>query len=218
VTVKPNPNALSITDVRGSIGGTATLPVTMRNEEKFTAFQFEVALPDGVSVSDCSLSSRKGSDHSVSFSKLSNGNYQVAALSLSSKAFSGTDGVLANLKLCIGDGVAKGTYDVSIQNIELTTTDGVAFNPANVSAKLVVTDLLIGDTNGDGKVTITDAVAIVNYILGHASTNFVLAAADVNGDEKVTITDAVAIVNFILKEGAASAPVRTFTLETLDPQ
>ena len=69
-----------------------------------------------------------------------------------------------------------------------------------------------GDANGDGSVTITDAVAIVNYILGNPSANFNLEAANVNGDTddegkpKITITDAVAVVNIILNSGSSSAP------------
>ena len=53
---------------------------------------------------------------------------------------------------------------------------------------------LPGDANGDGEVTISDAVAIVNYVFGNQSVGFNLNAADVNGDGKVTITDAVALV------------------------
>ena len=69
-----------------------------------------------------------------------------------------------------------------------------------------------GDANGDGQVTITDAVAIVNYILGNPSANFNIVAANVNGDTddegkpKITITDAVAVVNIILNSGGSSAP------------
>ena len=51
-----------------------------------------------------------------------------------------------------------------------------------------------GDTNGDGVVNITDAVAIVNFIFGNAPVGFNEAVADVNGDGKVTITDVVAII------------------------
>ena len=69
-----------------------------------------------------------------------------------------------------------------------------------------------GDANGDGGVTITDAVAIVNYILGNPSADFNKAAANVNndydddGNPNITITDAVGVVNIILNSGAASAP------------
>ena len=62
-----------------------------------------------------------------------------------------------------------------------------------------------GDANGDGKVTITDAVGIVNYILGNPSDNFNEIAADVNGDGNITITDAVGVVNIILNNGGGSS-------------
>jgi len=59
---------------------------------------------------------------------------------------------------------------------------------------------VVGDANGDGQVSITDAVAIVNYILGNQSLNFDFKAADVNNDSKITITDAVGVVNIILNQ------------------
>lgn len=56
-----------------------------------------------------------------------------------------------------------------------------------------------GDANGDGRVTITDAVCVVNKILGNAGDNFDFEMADVNKDNAITIVDAVGIVNIILK-------------------
>ncbi len=55
-----------------------------------------------------------------------------------------------------------------------------------------------GDANGDGKVSITDAVYVVNYVLNQPQTDFRKAAADMNSDGQITITDAVMIVNFII--------------------
>ena len=66
--------------------------------------------------------------------------------------------------------------------------------------------VLIGDANGDGQVTITDAVAIVDYILGNEPENFNKAAANVSGDVDdegepiVNITDAVGVVDIILNQ------------------
>ena len=77
--------------------------------------------------------------------------------------------------------------------------------------KLFYKPYIPGDANNDGKVTITDAVAIVNFILGNPSPDFNKAAANVNGDydddhnPKITITDAVGVVNIILNSGT-SAP------------
>ena len=50
-----------------------------------------------------------------------------------------------------------------------------------------------GDVNMDGKVDISDIVAVINQIAGTASYR----NADVNGDKKVDISDIVAIINII---------------------
>jgi hypothetical protein len=58
-----------------------------------------------------------------------------------------------------------------------------------------------GDANGDGVVSYSDVVAVLNRILGGASDdNFVEDAADVNNDGMITIVDALAIVDIITKD------------------
>lgn len=61
-----------------------------------------------------------------------------------------------------------------------------------------ISTVLSGDANVDGKVNITDAVAVVDYILGNAPEGFNKDAADVNKDGNVNIMDAVGIVDIIL--------------------
>ena len=53
-----------------------------------------------------------------------------------------------------------------------------------------------GDTNGDGKVNVTDVTALVNMILGVIPKDE--ARADINGDGKVNVSDVTALVNIIL--------------------
>ncbi|MBO4801257.1 MAG: C10 family peptidase [Bacteroidaceae bacterium] len=62
------------------------------------------------------------------------------------------------------------------------------------------TSVLMGDVNGDGHVSITDAVYVVNYVLQQPADDFCEEAADLNGDGKITITDAVQIINIILQQ------------------
>lgn len=64
--------------------------------------------------------------------------------------------------------------------------------------ELVLGDVIAGDANSDGKVSISDAVTIVNHLLGNDLLGFSSAAADINHDGEVTISDAVDIVNMIL--------------------
>ncbi len=64
----------------------------------------------------------------------------------------------------------------------------------------IVKPVLKGDVNDDGKVTIADAVALVNYLLGQSSDEFNERAAYVDDDDAITISDALAIVNIILNQ------------------
>ena len=72
---------------------------------------------------------------------------------------------------------------------------------SGVMAQTFTLNYVEGDANGDGFVTITDAVAVVNFILGNPSETFVQGAADVNKDHEISITDAVGVVNIILNSG-----------------
>lgn len=61
---------------------------------------------------------------------------------------------------------------------------------------LTIEPFIPGDVDGNGKIEIFDAVAIVDYILYGTDIN--LKAADVTNEGEVTIFDAVAIVDIIL--------------------
>ena len=64
----------------------------------------------------------------------------------------------------------------------------------------IVLNVLKGDVNGDGLVTIADVAALVNYLLGQSSDEFNEQAAYVDDDDAITISDALAIVNIILNQ------------------
>ncbi len=80
------------------------------------------------------------------------------------------------------------------------TAASYAIVPDAVSSHAGATLYIFGDANGDRQITITDAVAIVNYILDNASEGFVSSNADVNHDGQITISDAVGVVNIILNK------------------
>ena len=55
------------------------------------------------------------------------------------------------------------------------------------------TEGLKGDVNDDGKVDISDVVAVINQMAGQAFWKY----ADVNEDYKVDISDIVAVINIM---------------------
>lgn len=71
---------------------------------------------------------------------------------------------------------------------------------------------LNGDANGDGKITVGDAIYIVNSIFrdGPAPTPYAVYSGDPNGDCKVNVGDAVYIVSYIFRSGPAPVGCATW--------
>ena len=70
----------------------------------------------------------------------------------------------------------------------------------------VYTVIVTGDVNGDGKITITDMLAVKAHILQKTLlSGSGLQAADTNGDGKITITDFIQIKAHILKKSSVVA-------------
>ena len=77
----------------------------------------------------------------------------------------------------------------------------ITFVTNHLSKYAIVTDArIIGDTNGDSKVTIADSLMIARYeVKLRTLTDEQLAVSDVNYDGKVTIADALKIARYEVK-------------------
>jgi len=59
-----------------------------------------------------------------------------------------------------------------------------------------------GDVNGDGKVSVSDVIYLINYLFkGGPLPIPELLVGDVNGDGKVTVSDVVYLINYLFKGG-----------------
>ena len=97
--------------------------------------------------------------------------------------------------------LTSGNYTVQIG--KMTTSQPRTFFVYTVTP--VEQKVLLGDVNNDGEVTIADVTALVNIILGKATSpdpsqggEYKLDVADANGDGDISIADVTAIVNIIL--------------------
>ena len=62
-------------------------------------------------------------------------------------------------------------------------------------------DVLPGDVNGDGVITIRDVTLIIAYVL-RTTDNIIFANADLNGDGKITVTDVTGVIRIILSQSS----------------
>ena len=215
-------NLLTVSSVSLKTGQTVVLPIELTNDDLIRMLQFELRLPEGVSVLyddeeedyAIDLSDRATKHHTLLCSKLPNGNYQFVLSTMTLNNLSGNEGAIAYITIKADENLEDGIYEAYLSNIELTAVEDdsslKAIRPNDFPFEVIVEPIgpcpfTPGDVNGDGKVTITDAGLIVNYILGKYSDVFNDCAADVNGDGSISITDAGEIVRIILGGGNAGA-------------
>ena len=222
----PNNQLTMTTGLTLAQGGHVWIPISMKNERTVVSLQFELELPDGLSVETNSSGgyqtrlSERSNGHTVSVSKLSNGNYQFVILAVPTAAFEGNNGTVLEVLLTASKSMADNNYELWLKNIEFTAQEGnslIVVKPANYKSEMNVIRVILGDVNGDGYITVTDATSVVSHILQETPQEFIEEAADVNHDGRISVTDAAAIVRIIL-DGGQQPNARYNAADWLDPQ
>lgn len=203
-----------VAEVTASKGQQATIGIDLENKTTdLTAYQFDLTLPDGVSLSlndkGKFLVTKTGryedDSQTLNISKLEGNTYRFVCFSMSNEVITGMSGAILNASLTIGESVNVGSYEATITNIVVTKQDGTQLKLNDSKFNIVVTNVIKGDANGDSEVNVSDIVEMVNYIMGKPSANFVQAAADLNGDGEVNVTDIVKVVSIIMDTNGSRA-------------
>jgi len=90
----------------------------------------------------------------------------------------------------------------------LTASTSLTSAYADVEGVVNAKQVLIGDVNMDGYVTISDVTALIDFLLGGDSSIIDELAADVNSDGYITISDVTSLIDYLL--GSSSAVAMTW--------
>ena len=199
---------ISIDEVTVRVKEKKNVSIKLAGGSGYVASGFSVELPEGI-VMTGDATNDIGS-HIMKSNLKNDRAMKIAMYSSQNQSFSNTTTGLLSLE--VTPNCKPGTYQGKISGIEFATNSYGLKKMSDVTFTIIVKNMY-GDVNSDNKVTITDAVGIVNNILGNPSSNFDKDAANINGDiddngdPKITITDAVGVVNIILNNGGSvSAP------------
>ena len=140
-------NVIYVENVSGSKNSQVELSVRMRNASDIRGFQFDLYLPEGVSMATnakASLSSDRlaaGDAHTLMVNEVSDGAVRFLCSSMNDESFAGGDGEIATLTVNIADNVANGDYDVVVKNALMTETDiSKSYEADNIKSTLTVLD------------------------------------------------------------------------------
>ena len=144
--------------------GQQNITVNMDNPYNvFCAFQFDMYLPEGISVAlkesgelDASLNmQRKKANHSLSVERIKNGYYRFVCFSMTNSAFSGQKGPIVDIKVKTDGSLSDGeTVTGCIENVILTKTNGQDFKPGKTTFNInVMSETGIDQIKGIGEET-----------------------------------------------------------------
>ena len=207
-------------------GYPSDIEVKMSNTHSFTAYQFELVLPEGFTLAkdgDGDYLVEKGdrysdNTHQLNISKLDDNTYRIMCVSMRSSLISGTNGTILTMRVDAAQSVALGSYDAVIKNIKLTTPAEEEVIPEDITFPIELKKLVKGNANGDkdDEITVTDVVAIVNCVIGHPSSNFVRAAADMNDDLEIDIFDIIEVIKIVMSGNSNARAMARATRSALE--
>ena len=122
-------NVIYVENVSGSKNSQVELSVRMKNASDIRGFQFDLYLPEGVTMANnakASLSSDRlaaGDAHTLMADEMTDGAVRFLCSSMNDESFAGGDGEIATLTVNIADNVTNGEFDVVVKNALMTETD-----------------------------------------------------------------------------------------------
>ena len=194
-------------------GGNASISLELNNEDPIIMVEFFMQLPEGISISvdedgylDATLNSNRSNRHSIEVEKNSDGLYHFLVYSSRNNSFKENEGELINIKVECEESMEGGTYQAVLRNILLNDADKNEIVLPDYNFSMHVTDVLLGDVNGDWKINGSDIVEMVDHIMGRPSDTFILAAAELTGDGLVNGSDLVEEISLVMSQGISQAP------------
>ena len=192
---------VTIKDFSISAGETKDVSITLDNDVTYAAFQFDLYLPEGISVTEYNADkNRVPEGTTLEMNKLEDGSYRFIAAAMDLQEINGTSGSIITIKVTASETLESGNLTGYFRKVKLSKVDGDGNQYSEMSFPITIEaqDLITGDVNNDGTVDISDYIGVANHILGNTPAGFNETAADVNNDGSIDISDYIGVANIIL--------------------
>ena len=178
---------LTVANVELKAGETKEIAINLVNPtNKYTAFQFDLVLPDGVTIEQknngkpkASLNEDRIDDHTLTATDMGSNTYRFLAYSMSNAEFYGTSGALVNVTLKAEEDLSSGSKTATIKNQVFTMVSGDQVKWDEMSFTITIAAAVVPEITADNKTR--------EY--GEANPAFTYtASAPLNGEPELTTT------------------------------
>ena len=193
----------------------ATLDVGLCNRDVAIGLQFQLTLPEGISIStnDRGIplleSTERTEGHTIHCTRQEDNSYIVLLMSMTLEEVAESNGVILTIPLEAEDSLAEGEYEVKFENISISTMDDnediYGVYPAPFTSKLTFKHFLLGDVNHDRLIDVSDVMTTVYQALGKEVTPFFKDEADIDENNRIDIVDVMRIVQIVIRRPSDEA-------------
>lgn len=135
-------NTVEVKPLSISKGGTAKLEIQIENSDEIKAFQFNLVLPDGITVTNVEKSERLPDGIVLDYNGLSTANtYRIIGYQHGNTAFSGTSGCFVYVTLSASDALTVGSnLTGNISEISLTVIPTAEYEAEGSSFEITIVE------------------------------------------------------------------------------
>ena len=150
---------LIVSDIELKVGRTQEMAINLNNgTKKYVAFQFDVALPEGITIAKnekgkliASLNTDRIDDHTLNVQDLGLGSYRFLCFSMTNAEFYGTSGPLVNLTLEASENLSSGERTATIKNQVFTEVSSDQVKWDDLSFKITTPVPVVPEITADNK-------------------------------------------------------------------
>lgn len=154
---------LSVPSVTVSAGTEVNLPIYIDNADAVSAFQFDLSLPENVTVTGVYCFSDV---HHCLGAYMENGKYRIMSYSMANEKFINSSAPVAYVTLAIDNEFPSGTYDINISSA-YSSSDGKDYVTNTSNAKLTVGDVTGINTIGNDNTIEAITISGIKVNTGH---------------------------------------------------
>ena len=150
---------LTVAEVELKAGESKEIAINLVNPtNKYTAFQFDLVLPDGVTIEQknngkpkASLNEDRIDDHTLTATDMGSNTYRFLAYSMSNAEFYGTSGALVKVTLKAEETLGSGGKTATIKNQVFTMVSGDQVKWDDVSFTISIAAAVVPEITADNK-------------------------------------------------------------------
>ena len=150
---------LTVESVTMSAGETKQISIVLNNpDRKYAAFQFDLVLPDGITIIKnsngklmVSLVADRIDDHTLNVSEMGDNTYRLLSFSLSNTEFYDTSGALLNITLKADANISSGNKTAMLKSQVFTAKNGTQYKWNDLSFNIQIKAAVIPEVMADNK-------------------------------------------------------------------